>query len=59
MSKGLVESLSIPLMTFGVSNYKKCLFNNELYVYANIKGTNIKQPLFQLPDNAQIETVAV
>ena len=46
---GLLESLTIPLSGAGVLDPKTLLMTSEAYLYANIKGSSIPQPLEILP----------
>lgn len=46
---GLLESLTIPLAGAGVLDPKTLLLTSEAYLYANIKGSSIPQPLEILP----------
>ncbi len=46
---GLLESLTIPLAGAGVFDPKRLLMTSEAYLYANIKGSSIPQPLEILP----------
>lgn len=46
---GLLESLTIPLAGAGVFDPKILLMTSEAYLYANIKGSSIPQPIELLP----------
>lgn len=46
---GLLESLTIPLAGAGVFDPKTLLLTSEAYLYANIKGSSIPQPIEILP----------
>ncbi len=55
--QGLIESISIPFIGYGQSNLdaKDVLLQmDEVYVYATIKGSNILQPLMEMPTNLHI-----
>lgn len=52
--QGVLESLTIPLTTVGNISPITALFKNEFYVYANIKGGVIPQPLDIRPQNLVI-----
>jgi hypothetical protein len=49
--EGILESLTVPFVGVGVNDPNSILFNNEIYFYANIKGSSIPQPLEILPKN--------
>lgn len=46
---GLLESLTIPLAGVGVFDPKTLLLSSEAYLYANIRGSSIPQPIELLP----------
>ncbi|MCD8099383.1 MAG: hypothetical protein LUE06_02220 [Oscillospiraceae bacterium] len=46
---GLLESLTIPFASAESDNPKLAILNNEVYLYANIKGSAIPQPLELAP----------
>ena len=46
---GLLESLTIPLVGAGVFDPKMLLVTSEAYLYANIRGSSIPQPIELLP----------
>lgn len=46
---GLLESLTIPLAGAGVFDPKTLLLTSEAYLYANIRGSSIPQPIELLP----------
>ena len=48
-NQGLLEGLTIPVTPIGSEDPKTALLNNEVYIYANIKGSSIPQPLEILP----------
>jgi hypothetical protein len=47
----VLESISMSVSGYNIdaSDPKKALFNNEIYMYANIKGSSIPQPLQMIP----------
>ena len=47
--KGILDSLSISVTPIGVDT-KTALLTNEVYLYANIKGSSIPQPLEVIPE---------
>lgn len=49
-SKGVLENLTIPITGIEIQKEpQKALFNNDVYIYANIKGNAIPQPLEMIP----------
>ncbi len=55
---GQFEGLSISVSTFGennLSNARRALFNNDVYVYANLKNSPIPHPLGKLKHIQEIE----
>lgn len=54
---GLLKNLEIPLSGKGIDDLKTALFRNEVYVYAQVKGSTIPQPLDILPDSLEIKEV--
>lgn len=47
----VLESISMSVSGYGMdaSDPKKAFFNSEIYIYANIKGSSIPQPLPMIP----------
>lgn len=52
--QGVLEGITIPVLALGQVDPKLALFTNEVYFYANIKGSPIPQPLEILPANLSI-----
>lgn len=48
-NQGVLESISIPISTIGNISPKTALLTNKIYLYANIKGGAIAQPLEIIP----------
>lgn len=48
---GLLEGITVPVSAVGVNDLQHALFTNEVYIYANIKGSAIPQPLELIPQN--------
>ena len=48
-TKGILESISIPVTTLPGQDPQTVLLNNEVYAYAKIKGSAILQPLEMIP----------
>lgn len=48
-TKGMLESVSIPVTTLPGQDPQTVLLNNEVYAYAKIKGSAILQPLEMIP----------
>lgn len=52
--QGLLENITIPLTGVGIGNdLQAALVSNDVYIYANIKGSAIPQPLKILPKDMQ------
>ena len=52
--QGLLENITIPLAGVGIKNdLQTALVSNDVYIYANIKGSAIPQPLKILPKDMQ------
>ena len=47
--QGLLENLVIPISGVGIKDPQMALIKNEVYIYANIKGSSIPQPLNMIP----------
>lgn len=47
---GVLEGVSIPVSTVGGVDPKTALITNEVYLYANIKGSAIPQPIEAMPE---------
>lgn len=43
--KGMIEGLTIPLSGAGINDLELAFLTNEIYLYANVKGSSIPQPL--------------
>lgn len=54
---GLLEGITIPFSGAGIDDPKTALLTNEIYIYANIKGSSILQPLEILPEELITEEV--
>ena len=52
--QGLLENITIPLAGIGIKNdLQTALVTNDIYIYANVKGSSIPQPLKILPEDMQ------
>ena len=49
--QGVLEGITVPISTIGTEDPKLALLNSEVYVYVNIKGSSIPQPLELIPTN--------
>lgn len=49
--QGILEGITIPLTAVGVKDPQRALVTNEVYMYANIKGSSIPQPLEFIPEH--------
>ena len=47
--QGVLEGITVPISTIGTEDPKLALLSSEVYVYANIKGSSIPQPLEIIP----------
>ena len=54
---GLLEGITIPFSGAGIDDPKTALLTNEIYIYANIKGSPIPQPLELLPEDLITEEI--
>ena len=54
-----LESISFPFTTYGKQNVDPMaiIFQDDLYMYANIKGSTIPQPIFEMPIRIQISEI--
>ena len=50
-NQGVLEGITFSVSTVGNISPKTALFSNEVYLYANIKGSSIPQPLEAIPRN--------
>ena len=50
MAKGVFEGVTIPVSTVKGIDPKTAILTNEVYIYANIKGSSIPQPIEFIPD---------
>jgi len=48
-NQGVLEGITLSVSTVGNISPKAALFSNEVYLYANIKGSSIPQPLEAIP----------
>lgn len=53
--KGVLESVTIPFSTLSGIDPKTVLLKNEVYMYANIKGSAIPQPIDGIPQCIKIK----
>lgn len=50
--QGLLEGISVPISGVGITDdFQRALITNDVYLYANIKGSPIPQPMEILPQN--------
>lgn len=49
--EGILESLVIPVSSFGHGDPQMDIITNDVYLYARIKGTDILQPIEMFPEN--------
>lgn len=49
--QGVLESITIPVATVGSIDPRTALLTNEVYIYANIKGGTIPQPVEAIPQH--------
>lgn len=55
--RDVLENIVIPFSGVGIDDPQKALINNEVYLYAKIKGSNIPQPLEIIPQNIHTQQV--
>lgn len=55
--QGVLENLVIPFEGVGVSDLQMALIKNEVYLYAQIKGSSVPQPLCMIPQNIYTQEV--
>lgn len=48
-NQGVLENVVIPLEGYGIDNPQLALLSNEVYIYAKIKGSDIPQPVEEIP----------
>lgn len=53
----MLENIVIPFSGVGIDDPQTALINNEVYLYAKIKGSNIPQPLEIIPQNIHTQQV--
>lgn len=49
--QGLLEGITIPIAVVGVNDPQRALVTNEVYIYANLRGSAIPQPLEFMPEH--------
>lgn len=55
--KGVLENIEIPISGVGINDPQNALINNEVYLYAKIKGSDIPQPLDFIPQNIHTQQI--
>ena len=50
--QGLLKNLVIPFSGVGIDDPQMAILSNEVYLYANVKGSSIPQPIKQLPKDS-------
>ncbi len=55
--QGVLENLVIPFEGVGVSDLQMALLKNEVYLYAEIKGSSVLQPLYMLSQDMQTQEI--
>lgn len=50
-----IENIIIPFSSLGYNNHINALINNEIYIYAKIKGSTALQPIDIIPTNLHIK----
>lgn len=55
--QGILENIVIPISGIGLTDPQMALIKNEVYVYAQIKGTSVLQPLNLIPEKKMTEQV--
>lgn len=58
-TKGVLESISIPITTLPGQDPQSVLLNNEVYAYAKIKGSSILQPLEMIPTHKHLSLIHI
>lgn len=49
--QGMLENIVIPFSGVGINDPQTALVNNEVYLYAKVKGSSIPQPLDIIPED--------
>lgn len=55
--QGVLENIVIPFSGLGYTDPQMALLNNEVYLYAKIKGSSIPQPLDIIPQDVHTQQV--
>lgn len=55
--QGVLESVFVPILGVGITDPLMALINNEVYLYAKIKGSSIPQPIEIIPQDVQTKQV--
>ena len=55
--QGVLEGITVPFSTIGTEDLNSALLNSEVYVYANIKGSSIPQPLEMIPQDIHTQEI--
>lgn len=55
--QGVLENIVIPFSGVGYTDPQMALINNEVYLYANIKGSSIPQPINVIPQDVHTQRV--
>lgn len=55
--QGVLENIVIPISGVGIDDPQMALIKSEVYLYANIKGSSIPQPIEIIPQNVRTQEV--
>ena len=55
--QGILENIVIPFEGVGINDPQRALVNNEIYIYAKIKGSSIPQPIDMVPEGVYTNQV--
>lgn len=59
IKQNILEGITVSVQAYGANKLdpKRALFNNEVYLYANIKGSSALQPVELLPEGLHTEEI--
>ncbi len=55
--QGVLENIVIPFEGVGINDPQTALINNEVYIYAKVKGSSIPQPIDMVPEGIHTNQV--
>lgn len=61
IEQNILEGINVSVQAYGADKLdpQRALFNNEVYLYASVKGSNIPQPIEMLPEGLHTKEIIV